>query len=237
MANPYFKFKKFTVFHDRCAMKVGTDGVLLGAWASVGDVRNVLDIGVGSGVIALMLAQRNPSADVVGVDIDDAAIEQARENVRQSPWEDRITLFTADVRVFSRNETARFDAIVSNPPYFDEEVYCPDGQRNVARHTHGLSFADLLDSVKCLLAPGGIFSVVLPRNIFDTFVALAAERHLYVQRYTDVFTKPGVCPKRVLAEFGHDIVRAERKELYIEIAPRVYSDEYIALTKAFYLKM
>lgn len=237
MANTYFQFKKFIIHHDRCAMKVGTDGVLLGAWANAENARRILDIGAGSGLISLMLAQRYPSASVVGIDIDEDAIAQAKENAELSPWKDRVELFVADVCEFSKNENMQFDAIVSNPPYFEEKVHCPDGQRNAARHTQGLSFADLLDSAKRLLAPEGGFSVVLPSNAYDTFVSLAAERHLYVRRCTKVFTKPGIPAKRVLVELGHGIVRAELHDLYIEVAPRIHSDEYVALTKGFYLKM
>lgn len=237
MANTYFQFKKFIIHHDRCAMKVGTDGVLLGAWANAENARRILDIGVGSGLISLMLAQRYSSANIVGIDIDEDAIVQAKENAELSPWKDRIELFVADVCEFSKNENMQFGAIVSNPPYFEEKVHCPDGQRNAARHTQGLSFADLLDSAKRLLAPEGGFSVVLPSNAYDTFVSLAAERHLYVRRCTKVFTKPGIPAKRVLVELGHGIVRAKLHDLYIEVAPRIHSDEYVALTKDFYLKM
>ena len=215
MANTYFQFKKFIIHHDRCAMKVGTDGVLLGAWANAENARRILDIGAGSGLISLMLAQRYPSANIVGIDIDEDAIAQAKENAELSPWKDRIELFTADVCEFSKNENMQFDAIVSNPPYFEEKVHCPDGQRN---------------------AEGG-FLVVLPSAAYDTFISLAAERHLYVRRCTKVFTKPGIPAKRVLVELGHGIVRAELHDLYIEVAPRIHSDEYLALTKEFYLKM
>lgn len=151
MPNPFFQFKKFTVYHDKCAMKVGTDGVLLGAWASVENARRILDIGTGTGLIALMLAQRS-DASVVGVDIDEAAVEQARENIERSEWKNRIVVEHKDVRDLSGEKYSLFDVIVSNPPYFTEAVYCPDKQRNTARHMDSLPFDELLQAVDRLLA-------------------------------------------------------------------------------------
>ena len=136
MRNPFFRFKQFTVWHDRCAMKVGTDGVLLGAWVSLDQARNVLDIGTGSGLIALMIAQRC-LAQITGIDIDADAIGQASENASASPWGNRIRFYQADANSF---QNGVYDTIVSNPPYFRERVHCPDGQRNAARHTESLTF-------------------------------------------------------------------------------------------------
>ena len=137
MPNPYFSFKQFTVYHDRCAMKVGTDGVLLGAWTDVSGARDILDIGTGTGLIALMLAQRS-EAHIVAVDIDEDAVKQAKENVEKSPWPGRIEVERHDICCF--NSDIRYDVIVSNPPYFFNSLKCPDGQRNIARHTVGLNF-------------------------------------------------------------------------------------------------
>ena len=141
MPNPYFKFKQFTVFHDRCAMKVGTDGVLLGAWVQVDTAKRVLDIGTGTGLIALMVAQRS-AACVVGTDIDGEAVEQAMENVNASPWKNRICICRKDVMQMNGEEYGSFDVIVSNPPYFVEEVRCLDERRDTARHTGNLTFVD-----------------------------------------------------------------------------------------------
>lgn len=140
MPNPYFKFKQFTVYHDRCAMKVGTDGVLLGAWAQVDNARRILDVGTGTGLIALMTAQRS-QAHIMGIDIDEKAVGQAEENVKASPWKERISICRKDVMQMCREVDGTFDAIVSNPPYFVENVHCPDARRNVARHTGVLPLA------------------------------------------------------------------------------------------------
>ena len=168
MPNPYFQFKQFVVFHDKCAMKVGTDGVLVGAWAQVDGARRVLDIGTGSGLIALMLAQRNPDAFVTAVDIDEAAVEQARENVARTPWSDRMEVERLDIRKAPEEWNGCFDAIVSNPPYFVESVKCPQAQRNTARHTDELDFDALLSKVSVLLSEKVVF-VVLPATAFGRF--------------------------------------------------------------------
>ena len=136
MPNPYFQFKRFTVYHDRCAMKVGTDGVLLGAWTDVSSSQQILDIGTGTGLIALMLAQRNVTAHITAIDIDEEAIEQAQGNIAASPWKNRIEVMKQDFCQYSANRL--FDTIVSNPPYFNQSLKGPDSQRNTARHTDSL---------------------------------------------------------------------------------------------------
>ena len=133
MSNPYFQFKQFTVWHDKCAMKVGTDGVLLGAWTSVESAHRILDIGTGTGLVALMLVQRSlPDANIVALEIDEAAVGQARENIIRSPWKERVEVVQADFRKYRSSD--KFDVIVSNPPYFVDSLECPDRQRTAARH-------------------------------------------------------------------------------------------------------
>lgn len=236
MPNPFFRFKQFTVYHDKCAMKVGTDGVLLGAWAEVEHARRVLDIGTGTGLIALMLAQRS-EASVVGVDIDGDAVRQARENVERSAWKDRIVIEEKDAGRLAALQDGVFDVIVSNPPYFTERVGCPDKQRDAARHTDSLSFDALLQSVNRVLAEDGTFSVVLPSGVADDFIANAACCRLFLRRQTWVHTKPEVAPKRVLMEFGRTVVECEPGHLVVELERHKYSPEYIALTRSFYLQM
>lgn len=232
MSNTYFEFKQFVVKHDRCAMKVGTDGVLLGAWADVVQARRVLDIGTGTGLIALMAAQRSLEAQIDAIDIDDGAVEQAVGNVSESPWKDRIRVWKEDVRTMRSNE--EYDAIVSNPPFFTESVYCPDEKRNAARHADGLGFNELLDAVARLLAANGTFSVVLPSNACDAFVSQAALSHLYIHRFTWVHTKATATPKRVLVEFGRDI-RVWMEDRLVIMDGGTYSAEYRNLTQDFYL--
>ena len=223
MANPYFKFKQFTVYHDKCALKVGTDGVLIGAWADVSRADKILDVGTGSGLIALMIAQRC-DASVLGIDIDEDAVIQARENVMASQWS-------------GPNECdTKFDVILSNPPYFAEDVKCPEAQRNTARHTDELDFHSLLQAVSVLLADDGTFSVVLPANAASDFIALATKFKLFLSKQTWVYTKPNMPAKRVLMAFSKDkSTETQVGHLTIETAPKVYTPEFTALMKDFYL--
>lgn len=234
MPNPYFSFKQFTIHHDRCAMKVGTDGVLLGAWTQLDHSCRVLDIGTGTGLIALMLAQRNTVCNVTAIDIDTGAVEQACENIQASPWQDRVVALLQDVRSFQPEE--RFDTIVTNPPYFVNSMKCPDGQRNTARHTDTLDMETLLAKVASLLTPDGRFSIVLPSEQLDVLLQTAEGAGLYPSRRTDVITRPGIPPKRVLLEFVRTQVPLLTGELVVELERHCYSEEYIALTKEFYLK-
>jgi len=237
MANTYFQFKKFIIHHDRCAMKVGTDGVLLGAWTNAENARRILDIGVGSGLISLMLAQRYPSASVVGIDIDEDAIAQAKENAELSPWKDRIELFVADVCEFSKNENMQFDAIVSNPPYFVDSLGCPDQQRNSARHNDSLTYEELLEGVTGLLTENGTFTIVIPMDVADRVKMIASEKKLQAVRQLNVITKPGGIPKRTLITFSFSNQECIVEELLTEVARHQYSKEYIALTREYYLNM
>lgn len=234
MPNPYFSFKQFTVYHDRCAMKVGTDGVLLGAWADLASSARILDIGTGTGLIALMMAQRCP-ASITAIDLDEAAVEQAVENVLRSPWKERIYVHQQDV--CSYHPEVCFDTIVSNPPYFVDSLKCPDSQRNTARHTDTLNAADLLAKVKELLTPEGRFSVILPADQTEMLIHMAAGEGLYPSRHTAVITRPGLAPKRSLLEFRKTKTALQADELVIELDRHVYSEAYIALTRDFYLKM
>ncbi len=232
MSNAYFAFKRFTVRHDRCAMKVGTDGVLLGAWADVSSARHMLDAGTGTGLIALMLAQRC-DARVRAIDIDADAVEQARENVAASPWPDRITVERQDIRTYDPG--IRFDVIVSNPPYFAHALNCPDRARNTARHADQLEFESLAATSARLLAPEGKLSVILPADRKSAFDDAAKRYGFELLHGTWVRTKPDAEPKRVLLSFGRFPGEAVTDELAIEGSDHVYSKEYVALTRDIYL--
>ena len=235
MANPFFTFKQFTIRHDRCAMKVGTDGVLLGAWTDVSHSCRILDIGTGTGLIALMLAQRCPQASITAIDIDAEAVEQAHENILSSPWKDRVEVLLQDICTFPANQ--QFDSIVSNPPYFIDSLKCPDSQRNTARHTDTLDAKRLLESVARLLSDNGRFSIILPAEQTDLLIQSAYTQGLYPSRQTAVITRPGLSPKRILMEFQKKKEAFHPDELIIELERLVYSVGFIALTKDFYLRM
>ncbi|MDR1610320.1 MAG: methyltransferase [Candidatus Symbiothrix sp.] len=232
MSNPYFQFKQFTVYHDLCAMKVGTDGVLLGAWADCTQAKTALDIGTGSGLIALMLAQRS-GAPIHAIDIDENACEQAKINFENSPFS---SLLIVEKAAFQHWETSlRFDLIVSNPPYFSDSLKSPNAQRNFARHNDSLFFADLIGKSLSLMNPGGKLAVILPFDGFGDFHTLALENRLFLCRKTLVSSLPHKPVKRVLLEYSNQEADYKENILLIEQSPKIYSEEYIALTKDFYL--
>ncbi|MEG1402390.1 methyltransferase [Bacteroides sp.] len=234
MANSYFQFKQFTVWHDKCAMKVGTDGVLLGAWAPAKDALRILDIGTGTGLVALMLAQRS-QATITALEIDKDASIQAIENIERSPWQSRIEVVRADFK--SYRPALAFDLIVSNPPYFIDSMKCPDGQRSTARHTNELSYEDLIEGVSVLLGHNGTFCIVIPTDVSEKVKNIALEYHLYPERQLFVITKPGAAPKRTLINFTFKEQDCYTEELLTEISRHQYSQEYIALTKDYYMKL
>lgn len=223
MANDYFRFKQFTVSQSHCAMKVGTDGTLLGAWARGG--RRVLDIGTGTGLIALMMAQRFPEATVVGIDIDAEAVEQARQNAADSPFADRIDIQQADVCQFE----GQFDAIVSNPPFFENALSAPEPRRALARHSVALSYAQLMGSSRRLLSPVGELSVVVPFDCRQRLESEAILAGFFKSRECDVRTSAGKPPKRSLMAFRLHSGTLEKDERSLQ------SEWYKLLTNDFYL--
>ena len=247
MSTPYFRFKQFTIWHDRCAMKVGTDGVLLGAWAGTTDspaantdktspVERILDIGTGSGLIALMLAQRFPNAIIDGIDIDPSAVLQAKDNFSVSPFSTRLHARSSSLQEWLPKE--KYDMIVSNPPYFSNSLLCPDSMRTKARHAELLSFVDLLAHSNRLLTQAGTLSLVLPADAEKAILAEARLQHLYCVRLCRVHTTATKPAKRVLITFAHQepestLLKPETLCLSEGNQPR--SAAYSALTRDFYL--
>ena len=235
MAKGYFEFKQFTIHQDCCAMKVGTDGTLLGAWASAptGACR-ILDIGTGTGLIALMMAQRYPEAEVIGIDMDGGAVSQATTNAADSPFSNRIRIVLADIADFS---VEPFDSIVCNPPFFVDSLTCPDSSRTMARHTGSLTYKTLIQSVKRLLKDDGLFSVVVPVDYRSQLLSEAALAGLILSRECAIKTTPEKAPKRCLMEFRKQPVTLVISTTEtLEIRPGQRSDWYHHLTKDFYLK-
>lgn len=238
MSNPYFQFKQFTVFHDKCAMKVGTDGVLLGAWTSVEKAADVLDVGTGTGLIALMVAQRNPLAKVVAIDVDESAVEQARENIENSPFSDRIAVELFDFRQFVQKSSERYDLIISNPPYFSDSLLPPDKKRASARHSVSLTLEDLLSSAKGCLKNDGCLSLILPCDKGDELNYLCGKHAFYMKRKTIVYPLPDSEPKRLLTELTmQQADHIEISSLIIENSRHQYSKDFIELVSGFYLHL
>ncbi len=212
-------------------MKVGTDGVLLGAWANIERCQRTLDVGTGTGLIALMLAQRS-TAILDAIDIDPDACLQARENIAKSPFTNRIQVYQTSLSEYKPNENIKYDLIVSNPPYFIDSLKCPDTKRNLARHTDTLSLPDLLRDSRKLLAPEGNIALVLPFEQREYLIGLAREESLSPSRETHV------SPKRLLIELSaKPVAEPKLSHLTLEIKRHRYTDEFTALAKDFYLKM
>lgn len=233
-----FTFKQFFVAHDRCAMKVGTDGILLGAWVPVANAQRILDIGSGSGLLSLMLAQRTgPQVHVDAVELDEQAVEQARENVQASPWASRIAVHHADIREWATRQTVRYQLIVSNPPYFDKGVACASEMREQARYTTSLDHDALLACAVELLTEEGIFCVILPEKSGQIFIEKAEKQGWYCRLRTDVAENDLRLPHRVLIGLSPAPGECFTDRLSIRGSDHNYSEAWCGLTHDFYLFM
>ena len=234
-----FQFKQFTIQQDQTAMKVGTDGVLLGAWAPIEHHPNaILDIGTGTGLIALMLAQRTSATQIDALEIDENAYEQAVDNFENSPWSDRLFCFHAGIDEFIEEPEDEYDLIVSNPPFYSEDYKTDSEQRDLARFQEAMPFEDLVEAADLLLSENGIFAVIIPYKEEERFIDLCAEAELFPIKVTRVkgsHTTPIV--RSLLAFKRYELSVLEADELVIEINRHEYTDDYIALTQDFYIKM
>ncbi len=236
--NKPFKFKQFTVEQDRCAMKVGTDGVLLGAWTSLANrPDSILDIGAGTGLVALMLAQRSYAETIDAVEIDGPAYEQCMENFEASPWAHRLFCYHTDFEEFSAEIETPYDLIVTNPPFFSEQVSSGDLARDRARQNESLPFEDLVNGISKLLSPSGIFTIILPHGAEQGFLDKAANVGLFPSRITRVKGSPQTAYKRSLIALEFHPTDLKIEELTIETKRHEYTSAYMELTKDFYLKM
>ncbi len=237
MSNSFFKFKQFTIEQDKCAMKVGTDGVLLGAWVDIENADNILDVGTGTGLIALMLAQRS-QAMIDAIDIDKDAYEQAKDNSTNSPFGERIQVYHQSFAYFKASTTKQYDLIVSNPPYFVDSLKSPEIKRTLARHNDSLLLDDLIRIGKTLLTPKGRIALILPFEQEKELKQVIQSNSLYIIRHTNIVPVVNGKPKRILVEIAassNPVYMADT--LSIEIERHVYTTEYQQLTKDFYLKM
>tara|TARA_R110002051_G_scaffold68972_1_gene124144 strand:+ start:1772 stop:2521 length:750 start_codon:yes stop_codon:yes gene_type:complete len=249
MSHTPFQFKQFTIAHDRCAAKIGTDGVLLGAWASLDShPYSILDIGTGTGVIALMLAQRSEAETIDALELDDNAYEQATENFENSEWGDRLFCYHAHLYEFATEIDDQYDLIISNPPFYEADYKSEDAARDQARFDDAMPFELLVGAVQRLLSEEGRFNVIIPYQREQEFIDLAERGDLFPRRITRVQGTPTSEIKRSLIEFcfhapdsqtGRSTPTAEPQitSLVIEKSRHDYTDDYIALVQDFYLKM
>jgi len=237
LSGSYFKFKQFTVHQEHASFKVTTDSVLLGAWAAIEDAANLLDIGTGTGLLALMAAQRS-EARIVAIEPDRNSFMQAGVNITASPWHERITLLNRSIRNYEPAGNLLFDAIITNPPYFVDSLLNPDENKARTRHTVSMTYADLLEAAGRLLSSAGILHLVLPVVEAGRFVELARDYDLLLWKRMFIRPTPGVPPSRALMSLQRGIPEIfEESEIVIEKGGRhLYSDEYVSLTKEFYLK-
>lgn len=229
-----FVFKQFIVKQNKCAMKVGTDAVLLGAWADLPLSGQVLDIGSGTGIIAMMLAQRS-IAEVDTIEIDEDAYKQAVENCNNCKWKNRLNVHHISFQEFSGNKHKKYDAIVTNPPYFSNSLQASSESRTKARHTCTLTFEELIDGIKSLLHLRGTFATILPSKEAVEFIEKAEEKGLYLAKIVRIKTTASKAAKRVLMQFVFERKRFSESTLIIENDDRSYSSDYKHLTRDFYL--
>lgn len=222
-----FQFKRFKIEQALCGMKVGTDGVLLGAWARGGS--RVLDVGTGTGIIALMMAQRYPEAQVLGIDIDEGAVRQATQNVGASPFARQISIAQTRVQDLDEAQAGRYDAVVSNPPFFIDALQAPDRQRNMARHAATMTYADLMTAANKLLNDEGELSVIVPFDYRRRMDDEAVFQGFFPSRVCAVKTTAKKPVRRYLLAYRKQPCRCEQTELVIG------DEQYQSLTRDFYL--
>ena len=228
-----FKFKEFSIVQSKSAMKVGTDGVLLGSWVNCQSAKKILDIGTGTGLISLMLAQRNNECNITAVEIDKETSEEANININNSKWRDRISIINISINNFITSD--KFDFIVSNPPYFPANF--SKNKRAIARHTNLLSFQDLIRTTVKLLSSKGIFAVILPKIAETIFCKTANANKLFLIRICQVKGQKNSDVKRVLLEFSFEKSSLDSDSLVIEESRHIYTNKYIDLCQDFYLNM
>lgn len=238
MRNQPFIFKKFSVEQDRCAMKIGTDAVLLGAWTSIEhNPFNVLDIGAGTGILSLMMAQRCHAETIEAIEIDDEAFEQCVENFENSPWNNRLFCFHASLLEYIEAVDEKFDLIICNPPFYSEDYKSKSKSRNLARFSDAMPMEHIILAVYHFLSENGKFSIVVPHKLEQQFIKEAEFIDLYPRRILHVKGNPNTSVKRSLMEFQFGKTNISISELIIETERHVYTEDYINLTKDFYLRM
>ena len=216
-------------------MKVGTDGCLLGAWADADSPKRILDIGAGTGLISLMMAQRFTNAKIEAVEIGVECAAQCRDNISHSPWAERITTHNSPIQEFEQQEL--FDLIVCNPPFFSNAFAAPNLERHTARHDDSLSVEELFSAVKKFLSPSGFFSIIIPIDRMNDFVEVAKNQELFVNRKTSVKPTPSKASKRVLLSFCFNKSDFQETEMFIESSRGIYSEDFRSLLADFYLNL
>ncbi len=216
-------------------MKITTDSVILGAWANSENPQKIFDIGTGTGVLALMAAQRFTNAEVTGIEIVKEAADEAAENFKNSPWANRLKIIIADFKEYAKRSKEKFDLIISNPPYFENQLRSPDKKKSLVRHTDQLSYEDLFSSAKKIMNQAGKFCLILPANIFDKISKIAEKNNFFISKIVKIYPKPNKDFNRLLLEFSQKQTDLQVDTLTIRNEDNSYTAEYLRLTKDFYL--
>jgi tRNA1Val (adenine37-N6)-methyltransferase len=240
MPNPYFQFKQFIIYHDRCAMKVTTDACLFGAWCAEEirneqfkeRIKNILEIGSGSGLLSLMIAQKNDCA-IDAIEIDEEAAQQAKENISLSPWRNNINLHHADALSFSFNQS--YGVIVSNPPFYENEIESANKQKNLAHHGDGMKLSELFSLVKKQLATHGQFYLLLPFKRKSEAEKILKSEKIFIEKAVIVSQSAKHSPFRLMIKAGHTQMQVEEKQVSITGLEQQYTPEFISLLKDYYL--
>ncbi len=237
MASGSFQFKTFTIHQQKVAFKVGTDSVILGAWAEMNNAKTLLDVGTGSGLLALIMASKFPELTITAVEIDAESAAEAEQNCRESPFHHRIQIVGDDFKSWAKSQSPKcFDAIISNPPYFNNDLKNPDQRKSAARHTSTLNFSELAVGVSHLLKKQGLFYVILPAEQFDFFSQCALGASLYLSKKLYIKNKPSGNVIRVAGCFAKSENEIIESSLSIRNDNHQYSEDYIHLTKDLYIK-
>jgi len=232
-----FNFKQFKIHHEE-SFKVGTDGVLLGAWVNLENKKKILEIGSGSGLISLVLAQRTKNSQITGVEIDNLSFHESMKNVKESPWTDRVKIYHDTIQHYSKKTDQFFDLIISNPPFFTDALRSTNKKKAIARHTDKLPFSDLLKVTSKHLTENGTLALILPKTEGDIFIDQAIRQGLFLTRVTEVQSKKEKPTERLLIEFGRIKKKLKKDQLIIQFEKRNdYTTDYINLTKDFYTIM
>jgi tRNA1Val (adenine37-N6)-methyltransferase len=233
-----FQFKEFNIDQDRCAMKIGTDGVLLGAWTSIQDAYSILDIGAGTGILALMLAQRSDAEQIDALEIDEDAYEQCVDNFENSSWADRLFCYHAALDEFVEEmEDEKYDLIISNPPFYTEDYKSGDTARNMARFADSLPFEELIKFASKLLSDEGSFAVIIPYSEEKYFLQLSEKVNLFPNRITRVRGTENTPLKRSLLQLSFTEKPFSSNELILEVSRHQYTQDYQKMVAPFYLKL
>ena len=234
MKSNTFRFKQFDITQDKCAMKINTDGVLLAAWAQVNSAKTILDIGTGTGVLALMMAQKNPAAIIDAIDIDEDAFLQAKENFINSKWSERLRAHHIALQNFTPEQ--KYDTIISNPPYFIDDLKTDNPQKNIAKHSVALNYAELINGISFLLNKNGCAFIAIPAFNYPLLMNEAEKHNLFVNNKTDVISIAGKAAYLSLIKLSRKEGLLIEETLTISNPDNSFTSEYTALTKDFYLK-